>query len=81
MLAGILAGIESPDLRQAQNHFLETLQLAEQRGMRPLVVRCCLGLARLHERTADATAALGYRERAGRLADELGMSLASLEPA
>jgi tetratricopeptide (TPR) repeat protein len=81
VLAGILAGIESPDLRQSQNHFLEALQLAELRGMRPLVVRCCLGLARLHERTGDATAALGYRERAGRLADELGMSLASLEPA
>ena len=64
---------------EARARCLEALQLAERLGMRPLVVRCLLTLARLHER--DVAAATDYRARAGRLAAEQGMSLALLESA
>ena len=77
----ILADQESPGPEEAQTNYLLALELAEQRGMRPLVVRCLLGLAQGHERAGDFTAASGYRERGVRLATEMGMSLATLETA
>ena len=64
---------------EARASCLQALQLAERLGMRPLVVRCLLTLARLHER-AVATAT-DFRARAARLAAEQGMSLALLESA
>jgi tetratricopeptide (TPR) repeat protein len=79
--AGILAGAEPPDLAEAQAHYLEALKLAEPRGMRPLVVRCVMGLARLHERGGEVAAAASYRDRGARLADELDIPLASLDAA
>jgi class 3 adenylate cyclase/tetratricopeptide (TPR) repeat protein len=79
VFAGVLAGAESPDVPEARAHYLEALKLAEPRGMRPLVARCVIGLARLHERAGDVIAAASYRQHAGRLADDLGMPLASLD--
>ena len=57
------------------------LERAEQLGMRPLVARCVLGLAQLHERAGDVTMTSAYRERAVRLVTELGLPLALLETA
>jgi class 3 adenylate cyclase/tetratricopeptide (TPR) repeat protein len=79
VVAGILAAAERPDVPEVRAHYLEALKLAEPRGMRPLVVRCVIGLARLHERNGDVDAAASYRQRAGRLAADLGMPLASLD--
>jgi hypothetical protein len=79
--AGVQAGMESPDLQGAKTHYLAALKLAEARGMRPLAVRCLLGLARVHELAGEATSAGSYGGRANRLASDLGMSLASLGPA
>ena len=78
VLAGILARADSPDLPEARAHYLEALRLADHRRMQPLVVQCLLGLAGVCERLGDATAASSHRQRAARLADDLGMSLASL---
>ena len=64
-----------------ETNYLRALELAEQRGMRPLVVRCLLGLAQGRDRAGDFAAASGYRERGIRLATELGMSLATLDTA
>jgi class 3 adenylate cyclase/tetratricopeptide (TPR) repeat protein len=78
VLAGILARADSPDLPEARTHYLEALRLADQRRMQPLVVRCLLGLAGICERLGDSTTASGHRQRAERLAGDLGMALASL---
>jgi class 3 adenylate cyclase/tetratricopeptide (TPR) repeat protein len=79
--AGVQAGMESPDLQGAKTHYLAALKLAEARGMRPLAVRCLLGLARVHELAGEATSAGSYGGRANRLASDLGMPLPSLGPA
>jgi tetratricopeptide (TPR) repeat protein len=72
-----VASASTGDAGEARTRCFEALQLAERLGMRPLVVRCLLVLARLHER--DIAAATDYRTRAGRLAAEQGMSLTLLE--
>src|SRR5262250_68369 len=72
-----VASASTGDAGEARTRCFEALKLAERLGMRPLVVRCLLVLARLHER--DIAAATDYRTRAGRLAAEQGMSLTLLE--
>jgi class 3 adenylate cyclase/tetratricopeptide (TPR) repeat protein len=79
VLGRIGASQEPPDAQQARTSSLRALDLAERLGMRPLVARCVLELVRLSERIGDTTAASAYRERAGRLAVELGMPLVPLE--
>ena len=79
VVAGILAASETPDVPDAHAHYTEALKLAESRGMRPLTVRCLVGLARLHERAGNAAAAASYRDRGVRLAAELGIPPASLD--
>lgn len=81
LLGRCLEGQQPPDSEEARASYLLALELAERLGMQPLVVRSVLSLARLHERAGDATSGSAYRERAGRLASELGMSLAVLEAA
>ena len=72
---------QPPESEEARASYLLALELAERLGMQPLVVRSVLSLARLHERAGDVMPASAYRERAGRLAGELGMSLSLLESA
>ena len=81
LLGRIAASQESAGPEEARTHYLLALARAEQLGMRPLVARCVLGLARLHERAGDVTMASAYRERAVRLVTELGLPLALLETA
>lgn len=81
LLGRCFEGQQPPDSEEARASYLLALELAERLGMQPLVVRSVLSLARLHERAGDVTPASAYRERAGRLASELGMSLALLESA
>jgi tetratricopeptide (TPR) repeat protein/MoxR-like ATPase len=76
LLGRIAASQEPPDPEEARRSYLLALELAEQLGMRPLLGRCVLGLAQLAERVGDVAAASAYRERASRLAAELGMRLA-----
>jgi class 3 adenylate cyclase/tetratricopeptide (TPR) repeat protein len=81
LLGRIFAAQEPPDAQQARSHYLDALKLAEELGMRPLVVRCLVGLAQLQARTADVTGASSYRAQAARLASELGLPLAAVESA
>lgn len=81
LLGRCLEGQQPPDSEEARASYLLALELAERLGMQPLVVRSVLSLARLHERAGDLTPASVYRARGGRLASELGMSLALLESA
>ena len=61
---------EPPDTAQADIHYRQSLSLATELGMRPLVAHCHLGLAKLYRRTDKrdqarehlATATTMYRE-------------------
>ena len=70
-LLGELAALaDPPDGTTAEAHYREALSLAEERGMRPLVAHCHLGLGKLYRRTGDrakaeehlTTATTMYRE-------------------
>jgi DNA-binding NtrC family response regulator/tetratricopeptide (TPR) repeat protein len=76
LLGRIAASQQPPDTQEARRSYLSALELAEKLGMRPLLARCALGLAQLAERVGDVAAASVYRERASRLAAELGIRLA-----
>ena len=79
MVAQILASQPASDDEEAERHFTMALERAETLGMRPLAIHCLAGLARCHARRGDTSAAQDYRERAMRLAEELGMSVGGLE--
>jgi class 3 adenylate cyclase/tetratricopeptide (TPR) repeat protein len=78
-LGRILANQEPANDTDARRHFAMALELAEALDMRPLAARCLVGLARCHARLGDMNVAEGYRERATRLASELGMSASGLD--
>jgi len=75
LVAQILANQPALDHEEAERHFTMALELAETLGMRPLAAHCLVGLARSHARRHDTSVARDYRERAVRLAGELGMSV------
>ena len=61
LLASIAARGESAPAAAACEGYRQSLALAEELGMRPLIGQCHLGLARLHARSGDA----GEAARAG----------------
>ncbi len=70
LLGDIWAQPSHLNAERAETHYREALNLAETRGMRPLVAHCHLGLGTLYRRTGDrakanehlTTAATMYRE-------------------
>src|SRR5215470_4775816 len=51
-LVADIAVLQDPsDLRTAEDHYHDAQTLAEERGMRPLVAHCHLGLGKLYRRT------------------------------
>ena len=52
-LGDIAAQHDSPDVEQAQTHYLQALALATELGMRPLQAHCHLGLGTLYARTGQ----------------------------
>ena len=56
-LGAVYAHADPPDVAQADAHYQQALALAEERGMRPLVAHCHLGLGQLYGQT-------GRREQA-----------------
>ena len=79
LLAAVGARQETLDSDHVHTSYVSALERAEELGMRPLALRCLLGLARLGEREGDVAGAIIHRERARRLGTELGMSLIGLE--
>jgi tetratricopeptide (TPR) repeat protein len=59
----------------AEAMYADALGLAGDLGMRPLLVHCHLGLARLHERGGRSTEAHAHRERGAAVAAEIEMAL------
>jgi transcriptional regulator with AAA-type ATPase domain/tetratricopeptide (TPR) repeat protein len=80
LLAAVGARQETLDSDDVHTSYVSALERAEELGMRPLALRCLLGLARLGEREGDVAGAIVHRERAHRLGTELGISLMRLEP-
>jgi tetratricopeptide (TPR) repeat protein len=60
---------------EAEARYLEALGLAATLGMRPLAVRCHLGLAAVHGSAGNGRAADEHQRAATLLAGELGMSV------
>jgi tetratricopeptide (TPR) repeat protein len=71
----VAAARESPDLEGARTFFERARSLAEERGMRPLLGRCHLGLGRLFQRSGDAAKAASHLQAAAGLFGEMGMQL------
>jgi sugar phosphate isomerase/epimerase len=57
LLGEIAAHYDPPDVERAAAHYQQALALAEELGMRPLLVHCHLGLGKLY-------ATIGQREQA-----------------
>jgi tetratricopeptide (TPR) repeat protein len=70
LLGDVYARREPPEVTPAEAHYRSGLELADSRGMRPLVAHCHLGLGKLSRRTGQreharehlATATTMYRE-------------------
>ncbi len=60
VLGDIAASAQPPQMEEAEGHYRASLALAAERGMRPLVARCHLGLGSVYRRTGKSVEA---RER------------------
>ncbi|MBI2080770.1 MAG: hypothetical protein HYT86_03440, partial [candidate division NC10 bacterium] len=52
LLGEIAAHSDPPDAERAEDHYQQSLALAEELGMRPLVAHCHLGLGALYPKVA-----------------------------
>lgn len=68
------ASLQAGDIDTASRMYHEAITLCEELGMRPLCVRCRLGLAILLERSGDRVAADDHRAIAGRELQAMAMS-------
>ena len=53
VLGEVAARRDPPELAPAEEHYRQTLALAEELGMHPLVAHCRLGLGRLYHRVGE----------------------------
>jgi class 3 adenylate cyclase/tetratricopeptide (TPR) repeat protein len=73
-LLGKIAAYADPlDTIAAEMHYHGALTLAEERGMRPLIAHCHLGLGKLYQRTGDSAKAKEHLTTATTLYREMGM--------
>jgi len=63
----------SPEKEKAADHYREAMALAADRGMRPLVGHCHLGLGRLYRSTDRATEAREHLTTAATMYREMDM--------
>jgi len=75
LLGQIASHGNSPDLAGSEAHYRQAMALARERGMRPLVAHCHLGLGRLYHRTGDRPKAQEYLATATTMYGEMGMTL------
>ena len=70
LLGEVAAQRDPPDVETAEGHYRSAMALAHERGMRPLIAHCHLGLGKLYRRTGKreqahehlTTATTMYRE-------------------
>ena len=73
LIAEIAAHRGSPGVKTAEDHYRQTLGLADARGMRPLVAHCHLGLGKLYRRTGKRREAQEHLARATTMYREMDM--------
>jgi tetratricopeptide (TPR) repeat protein len=73
LLGDIAAGGQSADPRPAEEYYGEALTLAGERGMRPLLAHCHVGLANLCRRAGEAARAGEHLKSAAGLFGEMHM--------
>jgi hypothetical protein len=70
-----IAILQDPsDLKTAERHYHDAKTLAEQRGMRPLIAHCHLGLGKLSRRTGAREQAQEHLTTATTMYREMGMT-------
>jgi tetratricopeptide (TPR) repeat protein len=74
LLGDIAAHPDRFDPERVIEHYQESLKLAKQRGMRPLVAHCHLGLGRHHHRTGKPETAGEHLTAATKMYREMDMS-------
>ncbi len=75
LLGEIASHPEPPHVEQAEGHYRQTLALAAELGMRPLVAHCHLGLGKLYRRTGEGAKASEHLTTATAMYREMDMSL------
>jgi tetratricopeptide (TPR) repeat protein len=73
LLGDIASHPDRVDAQRAEVHYREALELAEPRGMRPLIAHCHLGLGKLYRRTGQGEQAQEHLATATTMYREMGM--------
>jgi class 3 adenylate cyclase/tetratricopeptide (TPR) repeat protein len=73
VLAEITALGGSPEATSAYQYYADSLALAQELGMRPLVAHCHMGLGKLYRRVASRLEAMEHLTTALRMYHEMGM--------
>jgi hypothetical protein len=74
MLAAVATRSDSPDPVAAREHYFAALELADTRGMQPLIAHCHDGLAVVQTRLGDAASAETHRTQALEIYRRIGMT-------
>ena len=75
LLGEIAARDDSPDVREAEDHYRQALALAEELGMRPLIAHCHVGLGKLYRRIGNLQQAKEHLTTATTMMREMEMGL------
>jgi tetratricopeptide (TPR) repeat protein len=73
LLGEMASRVDQPDVGIVEGHYREAMALADERGMRPLVAHCHIGLGRLYRRANNAAKAQGHLVTALTMCRELGV--------
>ncbi|MFQ5899282.1 MAG: AAA family ATPase [Candidatus Methylomirabilia bacterium] len=73
LLAEIASHLDAPDVETARGHYGQAMALADELGMRPLLARCHLGLAKLYRSTGDRPKAQEHLTTATTMLREMDM--------
>jgi tetratricopeptide (TPR) repeat protein len=74
MLGAVALSGASPDPVAAREHYGVALELADKRGMQPIIAHCHSGLAVVHTLLGDAGTAETHRAHARRICQTIGMT-------
>jgi class 3 adenylate cyclase/tetratricopeptide (TPR) repeat protein len=75
LLGEIAAHKDPPDVGEAEHHYRQALALAEERGMRPLMAHCQLGLGKLYRNIGNTQQAKKHLTAATKMMRDMEMGL------